>query len=375
MDALEYTKELVSFESPSYLSNVPVTDFCEDALRRLEFTTERIEYVDDKGVAKASVVGKKGKGRGGVAYFGHTDVVPADDWFSPDHGPFSPTVVEDKLFGRGSCDMKGSVACMLAAAEQFSASDLKQPIYLTCTADEEVGYGGARQVAQRSEMFQEMIAGDSRGIIGEPTMLQVVYAHKGTYGLTATAPGRAAHSSTREGINANLAMIPYLVEMKNIYEETMQDKQWQNDEFDPPTLSWNIGVNDHTRAVNITAPQSVCTVYFRPMPGIDVEQLVNRARRAAEENGLELVVSNSSKPLYVQPTSEYVQDMLSLAGCDKPRTVAYGTDGGVLTDLSKLVVLGPGDIAKAHTNDEWIALEQLSRGAELYAKLVRHWCC
>ena len=150
MDALAYAKELVAFESPSYLSNVPVSDYVELALKRLGFTTERIKYDDAKGVPKASIVGKLGEGRGGIAYFGHTDVVPADDWRFEDHGPFQPTVKDDRLYGRGSCDMKGSVACMLAAAERFSAADLKQPIYITCTADEEVGYGGARSVVGRS---------------------------------------------------------------------------------------------------------------------------------------------------------------------------------------------------------------------------------
>ena len=169
--------------------------------------------------------------------------------------------------------MKGSVACMLAAASQLSETELSRPVYITCTADEEVGYGGAREVATRSKIYGEMVAGESRGIIGEPTRLNVVHGHKGTYGVVATSRGRAAHSSTREGLNANLAMIPYLSEIKELFEETENEARWQNTEFDPPTVSWNIGINDHTAAINITPPQSVCTVYFRPMPGIDPDEL------------------------------------------------------------------------------------------------------
>ncbi len=374
MDAIAYAKDLVSFESPSYLSNMPVTDYVEESLKRLGFGIERLEYNDAAGVRKACVVGKKGDAVGGVAYFGHTDVVPADDWHDDENGPFSPHVADGKLFGRGSCDMKGSVACMLAAAEQFSADELKQPIYITCTADEEVGYGGARQVTQRSELYREMVSGDSRGVIGEPTLLEVVYAHKGTAGLRALSRGRAAHSSTREGINANLAMIPFLVEMKKIYEETDSDPAWHNNEFDPPTISWNIGVNDHTRAVNITPPQSVCTVYFRPMPGQDVSVLLQRVRHAAAKYGLELDVERTSDPLYIDPQSPFVREMLKLAGKEKPRTVCYGTDGGVLTDLKRKLICGPGDIAQAHTNNEWISLDQLERGTELYVKMIRQWC-
>lgn len=375
MNALEYTKKLVSFESTSVLSNVAVTDFAEEQLRRIGFITERIEYDDPNGVRKACVIGRKGPGTGGVAYFGHTDVVPADPWFSDDHGPFEPTVVGDRLYGRGSCDMKGSVACMLAAAEQFGAADLQKPIYVTCTSDEEIGYGGAAQVAQRSELFQEMVEGKANGIIGEPTMLEVVYAHKGVCGIVATSRGRAAHSSTREGINANLNMIPYLTKMKAIHDETNVDPNWQHDEFDPPTLTWNIGINDHTKAVNITPPQSICTVYFRHMPGHDAQILIDRSRKAAEENGLEFEVRSLGQPLYTDPKSDFVAEVLKLADRAEPTTVSYGTDGAMLGALKNLLVFGPGDIAQAHTHDEWIALEQLELGTEMYSRLIQHWCC
>jgi acetylornithine deacetylase len=375
MTALDYAKQLVAFESTSVFSNVPVTDFVEQTLQRLGFQTERIEFDDARGVRKANVVGKKGPGTGGLAYFGHTDVVPADPWLFDDHGPFQPTVKDGRLYGRGSCDMKGSIACMLAAAEQFDTAKLKQPLYVTCTADEEVGYGGAAEVAKRSEMFREMCAHDTRGIIGEPTMLEVVYAHKGTYGFRVISHGKAAHSSTRHGINANLKMIPFLVEMAAIHDETETDPRWHHAEFDPPGVSWNIGINDHTHAVNITPPQSVCTVYFRPTPGIDADALLQRARIAAESMGLEFRAMHMAGPLYLDPQSPFVQEMVDLAGTEKPRTVSYGTDGAMLTELKNMVVFGPGDVAQAHTHDEWIALEQLDEGTDLYAAAIRRWCC
>jgi len=374
MDALNCLKDLIAFESTSALSNAPVSDYVEKTLKSLDFATERVEFDDAAGVRKVNIIGKKGSGSGGLAYFGHTDVVPADPWLFDDHGPFTPTVKGDRLYGRGSCDMKGSIACMIAAAGHVSAADLKQPIYITCTADEEVGYGGAKQVAEHSELFREMVAGDTHGLIGEPTMLEVVYAHKGTYGIRATSRGKAAHSSTREGLNANLAMIPFLAEMKKIHDETEADPAWQHDEFDPPTITWNIGINDHTKAVNITPPQSVCTVYFRPMPGQKPEELLDRARAAAAECGIEFEVRSQANPLYVQPDSPFVKEMLELAGRTTPRTVAYGTDGTMFTALKQLVVFGPGDIAQAHTHDEWIALEQVDRGTEMFGRAINKWC-
>jgi acetylornithine deacetylase len=264
---------------------------------------------------------------------------------------------------------------MWAAAASVPEEKLRRPVYVTCTADEEIGYGGAQEVARRSKLYKEMVSGDSHGIIGEPTRLEVVYAHKGTYGFTAVAHGRAAHSSTNQGVNANLAMIPFLAEMKAIHDELERDPTWQNPEFDPPGVSWNIGINDHTAAVNITPPQSVCTVYFRPMPGQDPEALIERARAAAEQYGVEFQRGHSGRALYVDPHSPFVQQVLKLAGRPAPRTVAYGTDGVMFGDLKNILVLGPGDIAQAHTHDEWIDLAQLEQGTALYARLIEHFCC
>ncbi len=374
MDALQYTKGLVRFPTVSNVSNADICDYLEGALIGLGFTTERVEYTDSAGVIKVNIIGKKGNGSGGMAYFAHTDVVPADPWFSSEHGPFEPTVSGGKLYARGSCDMKGSIGSMLAATEQAAGSELREPLYIALTADEEIGYCGAEQVARRSKFFREMVQGDSNGIVGEPTMLNVVHSHKGTYGFRATAHGRAAHSSTNEGINANLAMIPFLSEMKTIHDETLEDPDWQHPAFDPPGISWNIGINDHTKVLNMTAAQSICTVYFRPAPGHDAEALIERSRKAATQCGVDFEVLWAGKPLYVDPESNFVREVMALSRREKVQTVCYGTDGAVLTDMKKLLVLGPGDIAQAHTEDEWILLDQLEKGTQLYASLIRHWC-
>src|SRR3990172_4346531 len=140
MQALDYTRELVSRRSPSRLSNAEVSDYVERTLRSLDFETERIDYHDENGVLKVNVAGRKGKGTGGITFFGHTDTVPADVWADGD--PFVPEVRDGRLYGRGSCDMKGPVACMLAAAGSFRLSQLARPVSIVCTADEEIGYGG-----------------------------------------------------------------------------------------------------------------------------------------------------------------------------------------------------------------------------------------
>ncbi len=379
MDALDYARQLVAFDSTSRLSNAEVSQHLETTLQMLGFETERVEYRDEQDILKVNVLGRKGPAAksdtGGMAYFCHTDVVPADEWFTQEHGSFEPTVIVDRLYGRGSCDMKGSLACMLSAAEVTQDAELNRPLYIVATADEEVGYVGARHVVENSQFYREIVTCQSRAIIGEPTELDVVYAHKGSYGFRVTARGTAAHSSSNEGENANLKMIPFLSEMKAIHDATLSDPAWLNDEFDPPGISWNIGVNDHTRAVNITPPQSVCTVYFRPMPEQNGEELLSKVRKLAEEMDLAFEIMFQAEPFYTKPDSEFIREVRKLTDSDQLRTVSYGTDGAVFSELDNLVVIGPGNIAQAHTHDEWIALEQLIKGAELFERMIRWWCC
>ena len=373
-DPVDYASQLVAVNSVSAQSNAVVSDVVASILKSLDFQIERQEFLDPHGVPKVNVIGKKGTGSGGVAYFGHTDVVPATTWSIREHGPFEPTVRDGRLYGRGSCDMKGSLACALAAAARLIGHKLVEPIYMVFTADEEVGFHGARHVVEHSSLYREMVASQSRAIIGEPTELSVVHAHKGIFGFRAIAHGKAAHSSTRDGTNANLIMIPFLDEMKRIHDETKLDPHWLNEEFDPPWISWNLGINDLNCAVNITAPLSVCTVYFRPMPGQNAQELVDRARTTADRLGLEFRLECAGQPLYADPTSEYIRDTLRVTGETESKTVSYGTDGVMFSELQQILVLGPGSIQQAHRDDEFISLEQLHRGTDTYERLFRRWC-
>ena len=113
---------------------------------------------------------------------------------------------------------------------------------------------------------------------------------------------------------------------------------------------------------------------FRAMPGQEIDVLIDRARAKAEECGIDFQVKSRAEPLYIEPGSPFVREVLELAGRDDPTTVCYGTDGGMLTELKNMVVIGPGDIAQAHTHDEWIALDQLEKGTDLYARMIEHWC-
>lgn len=371
---VKIASELIEFDSVSSVSNVSITDCLEERLKRLHFETERVDYVDDRGVPKSNVIGKLGSGTGGVAYFGHSDVVPALNWKFTEHGPFTPTIKDGYLFGRGSTDMKGSVACMLAAIEQIAPESLKAPIYFCCTADEETGMQGAQHVQERSQLFREIVAGQSRSVVGEPTGMEVVYGHKGGCGLRITARGIAAHSSTNKGVNANWKMIPFLQEMAELHQELESDPQWQNPEFDPPTTSMNLGINDSNPAMNITAAQSVCILYFRAMPGLDADQILERIRNAAARHGLEFEQVFRATPFYRDPASLFIQECLEFSSNPVPRTVAYGTDAARFHELERCVIMGPGHIAQAHTYDEWVRIEDLENGTATYRAMLERWC-
>jgi acetylornithine deacetylase len=375
MKALRYAKRLIAFNSTSHLSNAQISKYLEMKLTKHGFVVEKTGYVDSKGVRKVNIVAKKGGGYGGLAWFGHSDVVPAKRWFSKKFGPFEPAVARDRLYGRGSCDMKGPIACMLEASQNFSWEDFDRPLYIVITADEEVGFDGARVVASDSKFYREMVQHQTHAIIGEPTMLEVVHAHKGCYEFSATASGVAAHSSSRDGVNANMKLIPFLSGLKEICERTETDASLQNDKFDPPTLSFNISIEGDKTALNVTSSKAACHVNFRPMPDVDHGPLIEQVKQLAEASDLKLNLHPYGDPFWVGPDSEFVTAALKLLHKKKALTVAYGTDGGVLTELENKIVCGPGNIAQAHTKNEWISLEQLHLGSEVYTKMIQHWCC
>lgn len=374
LDTVDSLKRLISFPSISSTSNRGIADDVSGQLESLGFSIEQTTYDDDDSIEKVNVVARRNStndaaNRPGVAYFCHLDVVPAVGWTGPGGDPFDGVVDNNRLYGRGSCDMKGSLAAMMRAAADVSPDDQNGPLWIVCTADEEVGFEGAKHLVEHSDAYREIVANQPLTIIGEPTQLSVVHAHKGIIGLQVISRGRAAHSSTRDGVNANLAMVPMLQTLHELHDRTESDSTYEDNRFDPPVLSWNFGVSDGCTAVNITPEQSIAWISLRPMPDIDGEDLIEQVRQRAELLGLEFRRIEGGAPLWVDPESPSIQQMCRIAG-GEPRTVCYGTDGGELHELQNRVVIGPGSIAQAHTTDEWIELEQLQKGVELFRKVI-----
>ena len=382
MDCLEIARKLVSIDSVTTRPNAEIASWTSEHLKSLGFEIEHLKYLDNAGLEKVSIVGRRGPppskslaGRcGGIVYCCHNDVVSVDGWNGPYGGPFEPVVADGKLWGRGSCDMKGPTAAALSAIARIPVDQQKQPIYFLVTGDEESGMQGASAVVSRSRYFAEMRASGTVGIIGEPTEMRVVNAHKGGCHFKVSSQGVAAHSSTADGRNANWALIPFLSYLREQFERCEREPSLLNERFSPPSLSMNVVVKNEPAASNITVGKATCQIFLRPMPDVDWRGLVDEIVSTAQGMGLETSPIAALEPLHTPDSNSFVQEVLKMLGQPAPESVCYATDGCCLRVLESLIVLGPGSIEQAHRSDEWILLDQLNLGVEVYEQLFRRYC-
>jgi acetylornithine deacetylase len=368
MDVAQLASDLIAINSVSQRSNLEITEYLERALQALEFAVERLEYRDANGVAKASLVARKGAGNGGLALLSHSDTVPVEEW---DGDPFLPVIRDGRLYGRGSCDMKGPLAATLAAAARFRPSDLRRPLLIVVTADEEISGAGARSVLCDSTLLD---AAETRyGVVAEPTRLVPVYAHKGSARIIVTAHGRSGHSSTDEGISANFIIAPFLAEMAALDRQFKTEEQYLNRAFDPPSNGWNMVLNDGNTAPNVTAAKSVCTITFRPMPGDPSDEILRIVQEKAAAFDLECAV-DKWEPFLASRDSEVMTAALAATRQRAPATASFGTEAITFRSRLELVILGPGDIRQAHTANEWICLRQLHEAVEVYEAMIERLC-
>ena len=177
--------------------------------------------------------------------------------------------------------MAPPVSTHTAAASRVDGASLTQPLYGVCTADEEIGYGGARAVSERSQLYADLVAApDMHAIIGEPTLVETVYADKGGIAFSAIARGESAHTSTAEGSNAMWKLVQFLSEVDELRKET-ETADWQDDEFTPPLVNLTISVSDDQPALNVKAAYAECRGSFRPSPRTDTDRLMRKIADAA----------------------------------------------------------------------------------------------
>ncbi|MEM8861025.1 MAG: M20/M25/M40 family metallo-hydrolase, partial [Chloroflexota bacterium] len=189
-----------------------------------------------------------------------------------------------------------------------------------------------------------------------------------------TSYGVAAHSSTDKGVSANFKLARFMAEMADLRELAMQEKQYQDKNFDPPTNGFNMTMTDFNTAGNVTAPKAVCRVGFRTMPGANNEDLLEKIVAAAEKFDLE-IRHRFHAPLHVSTDSPLVKAAVAALNGREPETVSYGTDGIYLKNaIPQMVVLGPGSISVAHTIQEHIPLDELEQSVNVYQQIIEELC-
>ncbi|MBX9698863.1 MAG: M20/M25/M40 family metallo-hydrolase [Acetobacteraceae bacterium] len=350
--------ELVAIDSRSSRSNLAVADRIEAELKGFEVV--RVDYTDPSGVAKRALIAHRGP-PGGYALSGHMDTVPDTGW---QEDPWAPRIdAEGVLHGLGSVDMKGPVAACLLAAR---AAPAHVPVTLLLTTDEETTKDGARAIAAHPHALGLGLNGI---VVAEPTGLAPVRGHRSSTDIQAFARGVQAHSSTGQGRSANWALIPFLAEMRAIHERLRHDPALQDPAYDPPFSDFNMTIDNHGTAVNVTVPLASARIKFRCSKRVDPAPILAEVRAAAERAGLELRLRPEGPPPELPADHPLIRLASALTGAP-PRTAPYGTDASELQAIAPCVVLGPGTIETAHTPRECVPVAALAAAVPLFGRIL-----
>ena len=351
-------RDLVAIDSRSFVSNLQVADRIEAALRGFE--VERLDYSDAAGVVKRVLVAHRGPA-GGLAFSGHMDTVPDTGWTED---PWSARVEGGVLRGLGSADMKGPLAACIEAAQALPQG---VPATLLITTDEETTKLGAKEIVARSEL---LLRAKPRAIlVAEPTGMVPVRGHRAHIQFTATAHGVQAHSSTGEGRNANWALVPFLVEMRRVFEWLRADPALQDTAYDPPFGDFNPVIDNHGTAINVTVPLATVRIKFRYSASVDPMLVVRRVRDAAVAAGLTLEEAWEGRPPELPAGHELIAQVERVTG-NTATTAPYGTDAAELSAIAPCFLLGPGSIAVAHKPGESIPVAALEGAVPVFMQLA-----
>lgn len=372
-------EKLVAFDTTSRHSNLQLIHFVQDYLCAYGVASELIH--DETG-EKANLWATIGPAvDGGVVLSGHTDVVPVDGqpWTSD---PWTVTRKDDgRLYGRGTSDMKAFSAVALALLPEFLAAGLKVPVHLALSYDEEVGCIGVHGLVDR---IRALGVKPRLAIIGEPTMMKVVDAHKSIRSYYVTVTGHEAHSSNvHKGVSAVMVAAELITRLSEIGAE-LQAEGDPAKRFDPPFSTMIANTISGGTAQNILARECTFTFEVRGLPGIDGEAVANRfiahalhvvlprIQAIAPSAKIEIRRRAMSPPLFPHPGSDAETFVMALAERNGAEAVSYATEAGIFQEAGiPAIVCGPGDIAQAHQPDEFIDEAQLPACEAFMRRLMK----
>jgi len=367
-DSLKILSDLIAFKTVSGEDNNSLINYCDEILKKLGATSFKTFDDEKKRVNLfATIKSKKPNGKKPIILSGHTDVVPVSKSWSTD--PFKATIKDDKLFGRGSCDMKGFIACTLAYAPIYAKENLNRDIHFSFTFDEETACQGAPLLIK--ELKNRGII-DGICIVGEPTNMKIIDAHKGCYEYTTYFEGLAGHGSAPEkGVNAVEYATRYISKLMDL-REILKSKVPKNSVFDPPYTTIGIGGISGGIARNVIADQCVVDWELRPVVPEDGE-FVNKSIETYVKNvllpemkkvypkaNIEKEIIGEIIGFTKEEKSDAVNLVCNLTGDNSRDVVSFGTEAGLFQEIGiSTVVCGPGSIEQAHKIDEHVSFDQL----------------
>lgn len=371
---LDVLARLIAFDTTSRNSNLALIEWVEAFLRARGVASRRVVSADGSKANLYAAVGPDVAG--GVVLSGHTDVVPVDGqpWSSD---PWTLTERGGKLYGRGVADMKSFLALALAHVDDMLAASLKRPVMLAFSYDEEIGCLGApAMIAELAALAQA----PSAVIVGEPTLMKVVSAHKGVRSFHVEVTGREAHSSLPDaGVSAVMEALKL---MRLVAEMAEEARAASHAHFSPPGPTMTIGRVEGGTASNILARRCEFVWDLRCPEQAQADAIEARFRAAAEKLGAEIkarapeggvkVTRRSNTPgLSIARDSAAEALARALTGDNETRAVAYAAEAGLFQRAGlPAVICGPGSIGQAHQPDEWIEIAQIEEGARFMRRLI-----
>ena len=358
-------------------SNEPVIDYLAQCFEDLGFTSERVESaataVGNAHNKKINLIATRGSGPGGLVLAGHTDTVPLDEelW---QVNPFKLTEKDGRVYGLGSTDMKSFFPIIMEALKAFDGVQFKQPLIILATADEETSMQGARTIAELGRPKARA------AVIGEPTGMRPIMAHKGIMMESIDILGQSGHSSDASlGHNALDAMHSVIGELMIFREELA--KEFQNSLFTIPRPTLNLGCIHGGDNPNRICGHCHLEFDIRLLPGMEIEAMRSAIRERIQPIAERFGVQASVKPLFPglpafmsDPNNELVKTAERLTG-NRADAVAFGTEAPLLQKLGMdTIILGPGDIDQAHQPDEYLSIDRIKPCIEVLENLIKHYC-
>jgi acetylornithine deacetylase len=367
MSTTELLARLVSFDTTSRNSNLPLIAFIRDYLDGFGVPYRVSTDASGQKANLHAIIGPQEAG--GLAFSGHVDTVPVDGqaWTAD---PFALRRQDGKLFARGSCDMKGFVAACLAAVPDFQACALVRPLHLFISYDEEVGCGGAKR------LIQDLAASGLRPdlcLVGEPSGMKPILAHKGKLNVDVTVRGLPGHSSDpSRGVNAVQAGGEAIAWVAREARRLATEGPFE-DGFDPPHTTIHVGTVTGGTILNIIPEHAAFTMEWRPIPGDSPYRHLERMKAQIAETiepamkavhpacGFTYTIALEMPGMALPADHALATVVKQVAGSNSAGKVAYGTEGGFFENAGiPTIICGPGHIAQAHQPDEWIAESELA---------------